>query len=147
MTKGKVNIRTIVAVLALLGGVAYLIVSSISETGVYYRTVSEVLASPTLDRALRVSGKVVEGTVNVNQERLFLAFEVSDLEDRTKTLKAIYSGVVPDAFKEDAEVILEGSYDRASNTFNAVTLLAKCPSKYVADASQTEASAEKEHGR
>lgn len=147
MSKKKRNIRTAAAVLAILGGVAYLIITSVSETGVYYRTVSEVMASPTLDRAVRISGKVVKGSIKVDHERLFVAFEVCDLEDQTKTINAVYNGIAPDAFKEDAEVILEGSYDRASNTFNAVTLLAKCPSKYVAEVPVEEAAAEQEHGR
>jgi cytochrome c-type biogenesis protein CcmE len=146
MNKKKRNVRTLAAVLAILGALTYLIISSVSETGIYYRTVSEVLASTSLDRALRISGKVVEGTINVDQENLILTFAVSDMEDRTRTINAVYNGVVPDAFKEDVEVILEGNYDRSSNTFNVVTLLAKCPSKYVAEVS-AEDPANQQYGR
>jgi hypothetical protein len=38
-----------------------------------------------------------------------------------------------DAFKEGVQVIVEGRYDKDTNTFKAKTLLAKCPSKYEAE--------------
>ena len=40
---------------------------------------------------------------------------------------------MPDAFKGDVEVILEGSYSQYDNLFTATILLAKCPSKYEAE--------------
>jgi cytochrome c-type biogenesis protein CcmE len=49
------------------------------------------------------------------------------------TMRASYQGVMPDAFKEDVEVILEGTYSQYDNMFNATILLAKCPSKYEAE--------------
>jgi len=55
----------------------------------------------------------------------------------------VYSGVVPDAFKPDADVVLEGKLT-ASGTFEADNLLVKCPSKYQARPSGGE-SAEDEH--
>lgn len=125
--------KTLVAVLLIVAGVGFLIYKGVSETGVYYLTVGEVVGADTegfSDRGIRVSGKVVDGTVEYNQRALNLKFTVRDLADEEKTMKVVYTGVVPDAFKPDVEVILEGSYDRATNTFHAKTLLAKCPSKY-----------------
>ncbi|GBE36729.1 cytochrome c-type biogenesis protein CcmE [bacterium BMS3Bbin07] len=125
--------KTVIAVMLIVAGVGFLIYKGVSETGVYYLTVGEVIAADPgsfNDRGIRVSGKVVEGSTNYNQRDLLLTFTVRDLDDDTKTMKVMYTGVVPDAFKPDVEVILEGSYDRARNTFSATTLLAKCPSKY-----------------
>ncbi|NOY39105.1 MAG: cytochrome c maturation protein CcmE [Nitrospirae bacterium] len=134
--------KTVIAVMLIVAGVGFLIYKGVSETGVYYLTVNEVIAADPEsfnDRGIRVSGKVVEGSTNYNQRDLLLTFTVRDLDDETKTMKVTYTGVVPDAFKPDVEVILEGSYDRESNTFSATTLLAKCPSKY-----KTEETGEKE---
>jgi len=125
--------KTVVAVMLIVAGVGFLIYKGVSETGVYYLTVGEVVTADQgsfNDRGIRVAGKVVDGTVEYNQRDLLLTFKVRDLDDDTKTMKVVYRGVVPDAFKPDVEVILEGSYDRAENTFTAKTLLAKCPSKY-----------------
>ncbi len=129
------NWRTILVIFLVLGGVGYLIFSGVSETGMYYRTVSEVLdQSKTLDNdPVRISGEVVDNTIHYNQGDMILTFAIRDPEDNSKTIKAVYKGVAPDAFKADVEVVLEGKYDRAKNTFDTTLLLAKCPSKYVAE--------------
>ena len=56
-----------------------------------------------------------------------LAFEVTD---GTRRLPVRYRGVVPDAFKDGAEVVVEGRFD--GQTFTAARLFAKCPSKFEA---------------
>jgi cytochrome c-type biogenesis protein CcmE len=48
-------------------------------------------------------------------------------------MNVVYNGIIPDAFTEDVQVIVEGKYHKDTNTFNASTLLAKCPSKYEAE--------------
>ena len=135
----KLKLRTIAAVFAIGISATYLMYQGVSDTGVYYRTVSEVRDNHKSfsDRNIRISGKVVDGTIDYNQKELILHFSVCDLEDATQTIKAVFNGVIPDAFQEGAEVILEGSYDREGNIFSAVTLLAKCPSKYVSEDSST----------
>ncbi len=131
------NWRAIAGVLLVLTVAGYLVFQGISETGVYYWTVSEVLAGPRTktDRNIRISGNVVDGTINYNQKDLVLAFTVSDLEDPTKTIDTLYNGPAPDAFKAGVEVVLEGIYNRENNTFKATVLLAKCPSKYDSEVS------------
>lgn len=128
----KSSIKTVFALLLILIGVCFLIIKGISDTGVYYRTVSEVLADSSLPekRGVRISGNVVGGTIEYDQKSLLLSFSVRDMDYDSKTMNVVYSGVKPDAFKEDVEVILEGSYEATTNTFHALTLLAKCPSKY-----------------
>ncbi len=125
-----------IAVGAILIAMGYLMYSGISDTGVYYRTVSEVLDQASIfdGQSLRISGEVVDGTIQYDQENLVLSFSVRDTENDRVTMRASYQGVMPDAFKEDVEVILEGSYSQYDNLFSATILLAKCPSKYVAEA-------------
>lgn len=126
------NWRAIAGILVVLSVAGYLVFQGISETGVYYWTVSEVLAGPKskTDRSIRISGNVVDGTIDYNQKDLVLAFTVSDSEDPTKVIDALYNGPAPDAFTAGVEVVLEGTYDREKNIFSATVLLAKCPSKY-----------------
>jgi cytochrome c-type biogenesis protein CcmE len=124
------------AVTAILLAMGYLMYTGISDTGVYYRTVSEVLDQASIfdGQSLRISGEVVDGTIQYDQDNLTLSFSVRDTENDRVTMRATYQGVMPDAFKEDVEVILEGSYSQYDNLFNATILLAKCPSKYEAEA-------------
>jgi len=125
-----------IAVLAVLLAVGYLIFTGISDTGVYFRTVSEVIHQASIldGQSLRISGEVVDGTIQYDQDNLSLSFAVRDTENETMTMLARYQGVMPDAFKEDIEVILEGTYHQNDNLFNATIMLVKCPSKYVAEA-------------
>lgn len=141
----KFNLKVPLAVAALLAGVGYLVFSSISETGVYYRTVSEVLDQASLynGKSIRISGEVVDGSVDYDQANLLLNFRVRDLEKEGATMKASYKGVRPDAFQDGAEVILEGTYDQYGNRFSTNVLLAKCPSKYVAEEGQQGSHLEK----
>ncbi|MFP7754676.1 cytochrome c maturation protein CcmE [Thermodesulfobacteriota bacterium B35] len=124
--------KTILALLLILGGVGFLILKGISDTGVYYRTVAEILSDNDLpqQRGVRVSGNVMPGSIEYDQQNLLLRFMVRDMKEADKTLRVSYRGVRPDAFREEAEVILEGRFDRTNRTFRAETLLAKCPSKY-----------------
>ncbi len=125
------SVKTAVAILLLLAGVALLIFKTVSETGVYYLTVGEVIAGQQSERrGVRVSGEVVAGSIAYDQERLTLTLSVRDMDDPTLTMQVVYKGVRPDALKDEVEVILEGRYQRTNNTFYAETLLAKCPSKY-----------------
>ncbi|HEB50362.1 MAG TPA: cytochrome c maturation protein CcmE [Desulfobulbus sp.] len=123
--------KTLLALLLILGGVGFLIMKGVSDTGVYYRTVAEIIEDGLpRQRGVRVSGSVLPGTIDYDQQRLLLRFTVRDTEQEDKTMQVLYRGVRPDAFREEAEVILEGRLDGAGQTFVAETLLAKCPSKY-----------------
>ena len=130
------KIKVPLAVSAILIAMGYLMYTGISDTGVYYRTVSEVLDQASIfdGQSLRISGEVVDGTIQYDQENLLLTFAVRDTENDRVTMRASYLGVMPDAFREDVEVILEGSYSQYDNLFSATILLAKCPSKYEAEA-------------
>ncbi len=125
------SVKTTAAILLLLAGVGLLILKTVSETGVYYLTVGEVIAGqPAERRGVRVSGEVVAGSIAYDQERLLLTLVVRDPDDPERTMRVVYKGVRPDALKDGVEVILEGRYQQEDNTFHAETLLAKCPSKY-----------------
>jgi cytochrome c-type biogenesis protein CcmE len=53
-------------------------------------------------------------------------------EFANSTVTVRYEGVVPDTFKDDAEVIVTGTLG-SDGVFQASDLLAKCPSKYEAE--------------
>ncbi len=126
--------------LFVIAGVGLLIYRGISDTGVYYMTVEELIEkAPVLkDDSVRISGNVVADSIDYNQKELILSFAVSDIENPAKTIDVLYNGVVPDAFTSDVEVVLEGVYKEDRNLFLAETLLAKCPSKYESEIKEEE---------
>ena len=55
-----------------------------------------------------------------------------------KTLRVQFKGALPDTFKEDVEVIVEGRFTPDGQVFVAKTLVTKCPSKYEEQSKQME---------
>jgi cytochrome c-type biogenesis protein CcmE len=45
-------------------------------------------------------------------------------------VRATYSGIVPDTFKDDAEVVLKGTLTPDGFKVDPNGVMAKCPSKY-----------------
>ena len=117
-----------------IGVVGYLMFSGLQDT-VYYYTVGELLA-PTFEaseRGVRLTGTVVPGSVNRKDDEMAMDFLIAD--DKTgQTIQIFYSGVIPDSFKEDRHVVVEGVYHPDSQSFEAGSVLVKCPSKYEGEA-------------
>lgn len=115
-------------IVATMGG---LLIVGMSRPGgiAYFLSVSEFLAAP--DRAsdgVRINGKVEQGSIVRAASGQDVAFVVTD---GTASLPVRYHGIVPDTFVDDADVVVAGRL-ADDGTFDAHTLLAKCPSKYEA---------------
>jgi cytochrome c-type biogenesis protein CcmE len=123
--------RFLIVGLAVAIALGYLGFTAFQGASMYYLTVDELLArsDAAYGERVRLMGKVEDGSVVKNSETNTLHFAVTN-EDGT-SLPVVYSGMVPDAFKQGADVVVEGSLTRAG-TFEADSLLVKCPSKYEA---------------
>lgn len=110
------------------GALGYLCYTGFSENSVYFLNVSEArAATPDKLRQARLFGLVSEN--ELDQTPRSLAFHLQDKDNATQTIRVLYGGLIPDAFKAGAEVIVEGGMG-ADGNFLAKTLLTKCPSKY-----------------
>ena len=78
-------------------------------------------------KKLQVHGYVVPGSIGRKRDTLDYRF---DIQRNGQTLRAYYTGVVPDTFKDDSEVVLTGRL--TPDGFKATEMTAKCPSKYEA---------------
>ncbi len=111
----------------ILLSVAYLVYVNLQSTVAYYLTVPELLARAQgaggVDR-VRVAGWVVDGTV----ERPAGGGLRFVIEEEGARIPVVYRGVVPDIFAPGIQVVVEGDF--RDGTFQAKTLLAKCPSKF-----------------
>jgi cytochrome c-type biogenesis protein CcmE len=118
----KIGLTGLVLVLAFAG----LLYSTMSESLEYYKKVDEVMVNPAewKGKALQLHG-YAKG-VSRKPETLDYRF---DIESNGKVVRAFYTGVTPDTFKEDSEVVVKGRL-ADDNTFHATEIIAKCPSKY-----------------
>lgn len=131
-SKANNKVKYIVGGVVIVGLIAYLIISSISSAGAYYREVGEVLAQrdALAGKNLRVSGNIVTASVNYDAAKLDLNFLISDPADAGKTLPVYFHGVQPDQItREGASAIVEGSLG-PNGVVEANNLLLKCPSRY-----------------
>lgn len=123
----RVNRKILAAVVVFVLAGAYLAYSGARSSMAYYLTVGELLdRTGTVRNAdVRLSGTVSSGTIARDPIAGTVAFEVTD---GSRRIPVRYRGVVPDAFKDGAEVVVEGRFD--GQTFTAARLFAKCPSKF-----------------
>ena len=131
-SRANSKVKFIAGGLVIVGLIAYLIVSSISSAGAYYREVGEVLAQreTLVGKNLRVSGNVVTESVTYDAAKLDLNFKISDPADAGKQLTVYFHGVQPDQItREGASAIVEGSLG-PNGVVEANNLLLKCPSRY-----------------
>lgn len=119
----KVGVTTLV--LATAFGV--LLYTTMGESMQYYKYVDEVAGQHEVwaGKTLQVHGYVVPGSIGRKRDALDYQF---DLQRNGQVIRAYYSGVVPDTFKDEAEVVLTGQL--TPNGFMATEMTAKCPSKY-----------------
>ncbi len=113
----------------LLVVIVGLILYSTMSTAAYYMTVSEINQDATalVGQRVRVSGAVVDGSEDWNPQEITLRFAIHD--DSGAELPVLFYGPRPDNFQRAAEAIAEGTL-LADGSFQADTLLLKCPSRY-----------------
>jgi cytochrome c-type biogenesis protein CcmE len=111
----------------VIAAIGYLVYTGATETTLYYVTVSELQAAPVYEKNIRLNGKVVGGSIQRDEVGTMRVRFMA--EEGGKQTRVVYTGVVPDTFKDGSEVVVEGTYGK-DGTFTAHTLFAKCPSKY-----------------
>jgi cytochrome c-type biogenesis protein CcmE len=133
MSKKAVRIALTVVVLAL--ALAGLLRATLKEGTEYYKHVDEVLVNPVAwqGKNLQLHGYVVRDSILRKRDSLEYRFQVtSKVGDSSRIVSAHYTGIVPDTFSDDAEVVLKGRLE--SDGFHVAPngVMAKCPSKYEA---------------
>jgi cytochrome c-type biogenesis protein CcmE len=125
----RLPLSFILAGVAILGAVIYLVSTNTQASAVYYMTISELRSCKTcLTQDVRVAGVVQRGSIVNNEETQTVHFVITQ---GSQTMPVTYNGVVPDIFGPGITVVVEGQYT-GSGPFQAQTLLAKCPSKFQA---------------
>ena len=125
------NPKLIAVAAVILAVIGFLIYNAFqSSAASYFVTVSELQAqSAAMDgQRVQVGGNVQPGTIQKGLPGDPINFVVTD---GTHSIPVVYSGVLPDIFADNAQVVVEGTY-HANGTFQADSLLTKCPSRFTA---------------
>lgn len=126
--RGGLKVGYIVAGLVVVGFVA--IVAGMSLlTGSYWLTVGELQQGGDryLGERVRVSGAVLASSEEWNAQEVTLRFTVTG--ENGEQLPIVFFGPRPDNFQRATEAIIEGEL-LPDGSFQADTLLLKCPSRY-----------------
>lgn len=131
-TRTGFNSKYIIGGLLLLTFVGFLVFQvydATTTTGAYYLTVGELYerAPEIYGERVRVSGNVVGNSEDWNAQQVTLRFKIAD--ESMEELPIVFYGPRPDNFARAASAIIEGEL-LPDGTFQAETLLLKCPSRY-----------------
>ena len=118
----------IAAGLAGLGIAVALVINAFQSNLVFFFTPSQVAAQEApRDRAFRIGGLVEAGSVARERDGLTVRFRVTDT---AKTIPVVYTGILPDLFREGKGVVAQGRIG-ADGTFKASEVLAKHDENYM----------------
>ena len=123
------------AVVGVVGFLGFMLVTSAGHAFEYYKHVDEISAElPSWQgKPMQLHGFVVPGSIQKRFDRDNGRLEYKFREVNCgQEVEVRYAGVVPDTFKDGAEVVVKGSLD--GQTFHSTEVMAKCPSKYQATA-------------
>lgn len=121
--------KFVIGIAIIVVAIGWLGVTAFQNAASYYYRIPDLLAmgEEIYDTSLRVSGTVLAGSIE--RSGLDVAFTVVE---EGESLEVNYTGIVPDTFKDDADVVVEGRL-APDGVFTANTILMKCPSKYEAE--------------
>jgi cytochrome c-type biogenesis protein CcmE len=132
----KIALTSLVLLLAF-GGLLW---STLREDVEYYKHVEEIMGNPEAwqGRKLQLHGFVVPDSILRRRDSLDYRFQV---QNKGMVVSATYSGVVPDTFKDESEVVLKGTLQADGFHVEPNGVMAKCPSKYEAKRAEAAAAA------
>jgi len=124
----KVKLRVLFLALILSSVIltVYLVLQSLKENVVYFKSPSEIKSLIELDKKkIRVGGMVKEKSIFINSNEV--NFIITDFKNE---INVIYSGAVPNLFAEGKGVVAEG-FLKDKNYFKATKILAKHDENYM----------------
>ena len=139
MSLTRKRILMVLAMLGILSAVAYQLFSTFQSSLVFYITPSELLGVEPAgydvqkkilshNKKIRLGGLVKTKSIAIlDAHNKRLSFTVTDTNS---DINVIYTGFLPDLFREGQGVVAEGTFDRHNNVFNATSLLAKHDETY-----------------
>ena len=124
--KVKLRFAFLGLILASVILTVFLVLQSLKENVVYFKSPSEIKSLIELDKKkIRVGGMVKEKSIFINSNKV--NFVITDFKNE---INVIYSGAVPNLFAEGKGVVAEG-FLKDRNYFSATKILAKHDENYM----------------
>ena len=112
----------------VLGAAAALVLNAFQSNLVFFFTPTQIAANEApKGRAFRIGGVVVEKSLRREKDGLTVHFDVTDT---AKTVPVVYTGILPDLFKEGKGVVAQGKLEDGG-VFRATEVLAKHDENYM----------------
>ena len=124
----KVKLRFFFIILILITLIlsVFLILKSLEENVIYFKSPSDVKLIVKLDKnKIRIGGMVKENSIKIKSNEV--SFIITDFKNE---INVIYSGVIPNLFSEGKGVVAEG-YLKDKSYFEASKILAKHDENYM----------------
>ena len=122
------RLTLIVAGLAVLGVAAALVLSAFQQNLVFFFSPSQVANQEAPQgKAFRIGGVVEQGSLKRQSDGLTISFNVTDT---AKIIPVVFTGVLPDLFKEGKGVVAQGKLGE-NGVFRAHEVLAKHDENYM----------------
>jgi cytochrome c-type biogenesis protein CcmE len=127
MTPRKKRIAIVCAILAGMAIAATLILTAFEKNLLYFYSPTQIIAgeAPT-ERAFRIGGLVLDGSVERDPDSLQVSFVLTDTVNQ---ITVTYEGILPDLFREGQGIVANGKL--VGETFNAEEVLAKHDENYM----------------
>lgn len=120
-------VLVVLAAAAMIGAVL-LAMWGLQDRAAYFVTPSDIAASKAPpDKAMRLGGMVVTGSLKRDPDGVTIRFNVSDGKAETPV---VFRGITPDLFREGSGVVAEGRLD-PNGLFVADNILAKHDERYM----------------
>lgn len=121
--------RAVFSAVVILGAVSMLLYATVADEAQFYKHVDEVMVQPEqyYGKTMQLHGFVVDKSIMQRPDSRDFRF---DVRTGDYSVRATYTGEVPDTFKDGAELVLTGKL--GPDGFAATHMTAKCPSKYEA---------------
>ena len=124
--KVKYRFLFIILILVILSLSTFLILKSLEENVIYFKSPTEVKTLAEIERKkIRIGGMVKKESILVEEKEL--NFIVTDFKNE---INVIYSGAIPNLFSEGKGVVAEG-FLKDRNLFLATKILAKHDENYM----------------
>ena len=123
--KVKLRFFFIFLIIITLSLTIFLILKSLEENVIYFKSPSEVKILSEKQKKIRIGGMVKTDSISiVNKE---LSFVITDFKSE---INVVYSGLIPNLFEEGKGVVAEG-FLKDENFFSATKILAKHDENYM----------------
>ena len=107
----------------------FFVLKALEDKIVFFYTPTNLSEDPIVsENFIRVGGLVLENSIKYSSDGLSVNFTITDNENM---IDVMYSGILPDLFREKQGVVVEGKLKKSTNIFYAETVLAKHDENYM----------------